>query len=196
MHDLVLVVEVLREATRGDILDLPLEHFGNGITHLLQNVQEEHQLVLSLLAIRHVLIELVNSRLQLLVLLEDAPSLLRLPLKLAAVAVKDQVKLGPLRPRLHLLLKHEACPLLVVHDLGLKMLDFVVTLINLLRHPLHTAPRLVFIPLEMLNLLVGRLKLVLLGLNQLACRAVLLVALLDLVLLRQNQCRDSLVNLA
>ena len=67
MHNLVLVVEVFGKAARWNIFDLTLEHFTDGVSHLLQDVQEEHELVFSLLTIRHVFIELVNRDLQLLV---------------------------------------------------------------------------------------------------------------------------------
>lgn len=42
MHNLVLVVEVFGKAARWNIFDLALEHFTDGVSHLLQDVQEEH----------------------------------------------------------------------------------------------------------------------------------------------------------
>ena len=71
MHHLVLVIKVLGEAARRHILDLTFEHLADGVSHLLEDVQEEHQLVLSLLPIRHVLVEFIDCTLQLLVLMED-----------------------------------------------------------------------------------------------------------------------------
>ena len=82
MHHLVLVIEVLGESARRHILDLPFKDFRDGVAHLLENVEEEHELVLSLLAVRHVLVELVDGGLELLVLLEHFPPLVRLPLQL------------------------------------------------------------------------------------------------------------------
>lgn len=67
MHHLVLIIEVFGKAAGWNIFDLALEHFTDGVSHLLQDVQEEHELVFSLLSIRHVFIELVNRDLQFLV---------------------------------------------------------------------------------------------------------------------------------
>lgn len=75
----------------------------------------------------------------------------------------------------------------MVHDLRLELLDLKVTLINLFSHPLNTPSRLVFVSLQVLDLLIGSLQLVFLGLNQLARRTVLLITLLDLILFSQDQ---------
>ena len=80
MHHFVLIIEVFGEAACGNVFDLALEHFADGVSHLLQDVQEEHELVLSLLSICHVFIELVNCDLQLLVFRENFAALIRLTL--------------------------------------------------------------------------------------------------------------------
>ena len=61
MHDLVLIIEVLGEATCWNILDFPLKDLRYRVAHLLENVQEEHELVLSLLAVGHILVQLIDG---------------------------------------------------------------------------------------------------------------------------------------
>ena len=58
MELLVVVVEVLGEAGRGQVFDLCVEHVRHGQPVLLEHVEEEDQLVLPLLAIVDVLLEL------------------------------------------------------------------------------------------------------------------------------------------
>lgn len=80
VHNLVFIVKILREASRGHVLDLSFEDFGDGVAHLLEDVEEEHEFVLALLTVRHVIIQIVNASLQLLIFREDLTSLLRLVL--------------------------------------------------------------------------------------------------------------------
>ena len=63
MHLIVLIVEILAETRCWDILNLALEDLRDWIAHLLQDVKEEHQFVLTLLAVGHVLIELIDGQL-------------------------------------------------------------------------------------------------------------------------------------
>ena len=71
MHDFVLVVEVFGESTGWYIFDLAFEDLRDRVPHLLQDVKEEHQLVLSLFTVGHVFVKLVYSGLELLIFLEN-----------------------------------------------------------------------------------------------------------------------------
>ena len=63
MHLIVLIVEILAETRCWDILNLALKDLRDRVAHLLQDVEEEHQFVFTLLAIGHVIIELINGQL-------------------------------------------------------------------------------------------------------------------------------------
>ena len=61
MHLVILVIEVLGEARGWHVFNFALEDFRDGVAHLLEDVQEEHQFVLTLLTVRHVFVELVDG---------------------------------------------------------------------------------------------------------------------------------------
>ena len=117
MHHFVLIVEILGEPTCRYIFYLSFEYFRDGVAHLLENVQEEHELVFSLLTIRHVFVELIDCRLELFVLLKDFPALIRLPFQFGAITIKDEVKLGPFSSRSHLLFEHQSGSLIMPQNL-------------------------------------------------------------------------------
>ena len=75
MHNFILIIKVLGEATRRHVFYLTFKHLRDWIAHLLENVEEEHELVFSLFTVGHVLVELINSGLQLFVLLENFSTL-------------------------------------------------------------------------------------------------------------------------
>ena len=162
MHHLVFIIKVLGESTCGYVLNLTFKDFRYGIAHLLQDVQEEHKLVLSLLAICHVFSQLFNRTLQVLILLHDLSSLFTLLLQLATVPIKDQFHASDhafattaagslarslVRSFLHLLFEHDAGPLLMLEYLLLQLFYLVVSFINLTGHGLDMAPCLILISL-------------------------------------------------
>lgn len=76
----------------------------------------------------------------------------------------------------------------MLHYLLLHLLNFVVSLVNLLGHRLHTPPRLLLVPLQVLDVFIRLLQRSLLFLDHLAAVGVLGMALLDLVFFEQNHC--------
>lgn len=156
MHHFVLVVKILGETAGRHVFDFPLENLRDWVAHLLEDVEEEHEFVLALLAVRHVFVQLVYGCLQLFVLLKYFPAFIALLFKLAAVAVEEKVKLRLVRMGCHLLLEHQPGSLLMLLDLMLQVFNLEVPLINLLCHLLNVDPRLVFIPLQVQDVFLGR----------------------------------------
>ena len=158
MHHLILIIKVLREPASRNIFDFSFKDFRDGVSHLLEYIQEEHEFIFSLFAISHVLIKLINGRLKFLILLVYLSALIRLTLKLRAVSIKDQIKLGSFRSRSHLLLEHQSCSFVVAENLLLLLFNLRISVINLLGHLMHMPTRLVFICLHYLDLFLGLLQ--------------------------------------
>ena len=83
----------------------------------------------------------------------DLTSFVRLFLKLRAIAIENEVDLKSFLWFSNLLFKHQTGPLLVVHDLVLELVNFVITLIDLLCHLLDAASSFFFVPFQVLNVL-------------------------------------------
>lgn len=196
MHHFILVIEVLRETACRHILDFSLKDFRDGVSHLLEDVKEEHEFVLALLPVRHVLVEFVDGRLQLLILLKDFPTLITLPFEIAAIAIEEKVKHGLIGGGRHLFLKHQTGSLLMFHNLVLKVFDLVIPFIDLLSHLLNVDPCLILVSLQVLDMLLSHLKLLLLLLYDLCFTVVFHMTLLELVLFGKDHSRDPLVDLA
>jgi len=58
VQNFVVVVEIFRESGRGQVFDLRVEYVRNRQTIFLENVEEENELILSLLTIVYVFLEL------------------------------------------------------------------------------------------------------------------------------------------
>ena len=171
VHGFVLVVEVRGEPSRRDILDFLFEHFANWESFLLQDKQEEHELVLPLLAVVQFFLEFSDALLQVSVLLQESLHVSRVQLHrrlhlrgLATVVARVEVSLVRLP---HLLLKHLSVLPPKYFEFVLEPFDNVVSLVNFLGHGLKLVSVLCLVSLHILVVLeeLGNLVFLLLQRN-------------------------------
>ena len=162
---------------------------------MLEDIEEKHKFILSLLPVGHIVVELVNGCLKLFIFLKYLSSFIRLSLQLAAVSIKEQIKLRSICSGSHLILIHYTGSLLLVKNLLFQLLNTIISLIYLLRHLLNMSSCFTLVTLKVLNLFVRLLNLLVFLHYDLVCVGVLGVRLLNLVLFGENKSRDTLMYL-